>query len=445
MFYSQILARFIVGVNFSQLSASLKQRAKELMLDSFGTALAARKEQSVQNAMNAFKTLNSSKGECELWGQDAKMSAEFAAMFNGISAHALDFDDTHTEAILHASAILTPLCLSWGFSVCKDGEKVLKAFILGWEIGARIGVASKGSFHKRGFHTTAICGHFASVVAAGVLLDLNEEEFINALGLAGSFASGVNEFLSNGSNSKVLHIANAIKNGILVANLAKNKLTGPQSIFEGRDNIFRTFGCEELCDKSELDKGLGEFWQLMQVSIKPYPCCHFAHGLIECALALRNDGLKAEQIEHIQCFVDEVPISFICDPIKAKYSPQSAYEAKFSAPFLMALAFTDGVVNLRSYENLKRDEVLEFGRKISYEKRQNKGFPKYFPGHIKATLTNKQSIFKDIDINKGNPDKPLSLAELKRKFFDNAKMALDEKSAQRYLDKIMNLESQSEF
>ena len=231
----------------------------------------------------------------------------------------------------------------------------------------------------------------------------------------------------------------------MVANLAKNKLTGPQSIFEGRDNIFRTFGCEELCDKSELDKGLGEFWQLMQVSIKPYPCCHFAHGLIECALALRNDGLKAEQIEHIQCFVDEVPISFICDPIKAKYSPQSAYEAKFSAPFLMALAFTDGVVNLRSYENLKRDEVLKFGRKISYEKRQNKGFPKYFPGHIKATLTNKQSIFKDIDINKGNPDKPLSLAELKRKFFDNAKMALDEKSAQRYLDKIMNLESQSEF
>lgn len=448
MFYSEIFARFIADLQLNQIPASVQQRAKELMLDTLGTALAAHKEQSVQNTLNAFECLDkqsTNQLKFKLWGQDKSLNAEFAAMFNGISAHALDFDDTHTEAILHASAILAPLCLSWGFSVCDDGEKVLKAFILGWEVGARIGVASKGSFHKRGFHTTAICGTFASAVAAGVLLDLNEEEFINTLGLAGSFASGVNEFLSNGSNSKLLHIANAIKNGILVANFAKNKLTGPKSIFEGRDNIFRTFGLEELCDKSELNKDLGELWQVLQVSIKPYPCCHFAHGLIECALALRNDGLKAGQIAHIQCFVDEVPISFICDPINAKYTPQSAYEAKFSMPFLMATAFTDGALNLRSYENLKRDEVLEFARKINYEKRQNNGFPKYFPGHIKARLTNGDEIQKDIFINKGNPDNPLSFDELQCKFLNNATLALDESKAMKLLEKIMSIETQRAF
>lgn len=90
------------------------------------------------------------------------------------------------------------------------------------------------------------------------MLDLNKEQIINALGLAGSFASGINEFLSNGSNSKVLHIANAIKNGIIVAHFAKNHMSGPLSIFEGRDNIFKCFGIEEECDKTELNKALGE-------------------------------------------------------------------------------------------------------------------------------------------------------------------------------------------
>lgn len=133
----------------------------------------------------------------------------------------------HTKAILHASAILTPLCLSYGFHVSKDAKKIIKAFIVGWEVAARVGIANKGTFHKRGFHTTAIAGIFGSVSASAILLDLNKEQIINALGLAGSFASGINEFLSNGSNSKVLHIANAIKNGIMVAHFAKNNMSGP--------------------------------------------------------------------------------------------------------------------------------------------------------------------------------------------------------------------------
>ncbi len=79
-------------------------------------------------------------------------------------------------------------------------RKIIKAFIVGWEVAARVGIASKGSFHKRGFHTTAIAGIFGGVSAVAVLLDLEKKQIVNALGLAGSFASGVNEFLSNGSN-----------------------------------------------------------------------------------------------------------------------------------------------------------------------------------------------------------------------------------------------------
>ncbi|HHO2197464.1 TPA: MmgE/PrpD family protein [Campylobacter coli] len=408
MLCSEILADFIFNLQYENIPNTVVQRAKELMLDSLGTAIAASKEECILNAFKAFENLSTEKNT-PVWVNDKKLDPIYAAMLNGIASHALDFDDTHTEAILHASAILTPLCLSYGF------------------------------------HTTAIAGIFGSVSASAILLDLNKEQIINALGLAGSFASGINEFLSNGSNSKVLHIANAIKNGIIVAHFTKNHMSGPLSIFEGRDNIFKCFGIEEECDKTELNKALGEIWQTMQVSIKPYPSCHFAHGLIDCAIALKNDGLKADEIKSIHCFVDEVPISFICDPLEAKYTPNSAYEAKFSMPFLMALGFFDGKITLESYENLKREEVLEFAKKISYEKRKSQGFPKYFPGHLEASLQDGRTIQKDVFINKGNFDNPLSFEELKAKFLANAQIYLDNAKANKILDQIINLENLNHF
>ncbi|TQR34424.1 MmgE/PrpD family protein [Campylobacter sp. MIT 99-7217] len=445
MTYSEVLAEFITNLDYEDIPKNVVGRAKELMLDSFGTALAAHDQTSVLNAIKALSSLPNSAGNVQIWGQDESLRADLAAMCNGIAAHALDFDDTHTEAILHASAILTPLCLSYGFSVNQNGKDILKAFIVGWEVGARVGIASKGSFHKKGFHTTAIAGSFAATAAASVLLKLDKEQTINALGFAGSFASGVNEFLSNGSNSKVLHIANAIKNAIYIAHFAKNSMFAPRSIFEGRDNVFRAFGIEELCDKSKLTQGLNEIWQVLQVSIKPYPSCHFAHGLIDCALELRKEGLKADDIKSIHCFVDEVPSSFICDPINAKYTPKTAYEAKFSMPFLMALAFFDGQVSLKSYENLNRAEILEFAKKISYEKRASSGFPKYFPGHLEAILTNGEKLKKDVFINKGNFDNPLSFEELELKFLNNAKLCIDEASAKKLSEKILSLETQKSF
>lgn len=445
MFYSEILAEFISNLELESIPSKVRSRAKELMLDSVGTALAACNEKGVKQALKALEALPNALGNTQIWGQCARLRADLAAMCNGVAAHSLDFDDTHTEAILHASAILAPLCLSYGFSVSSSGKKVLKAFIVGWEIGARVGIASKGSFHKRGFHTTAIAGNFAATAAACVLLDLNKSQTIHALGLAGSFASGVNEFLSNGSSSKVLHIANAVQNAIYVANFAKAGLSGPLSIFEGRDNIFRCFGNEDLCDKEELVKGLNEIWQVLQVSIKPYACCHFAHGLIECALKLREMGVSADEIKSICAFVDEVPISFICDPIRAKYEPKSAYEAKFSMPFLMALAFCDGFITLKSYESLNRPEILNFAQKITYEKRASKGFPKYFPGHIRVQLLNGKSFNIDVEINKGNFDRPLSFSELEFKFLNNAQTCLSKEKSEELLKKILNIEELEKF
>lgn len=442
--YSIKIAKFITSVCFDDFPKEVVSRAKELLLDTIGVGIAGSDEDSVKNAVKAIASLPNSQGKVKIWGHDKKFLPNYAAMINAISSHALDFDDTHTEAIVHASAILTPLCLTYASSLKIPNKIILTAFIVGWEIAARVGIASKGSFHKRGFHTTAIAGIFGATAAMCVLLELNEDECVNALGIAGSYASGINEFLSNGSNSKVIHIANCVNNSILAATFAKNGMSGPISIFEGRDNIFKTFGIENYCNKNDLLKGLGEIWQIMQVSLKPYPSCHFAHGFIECALMLKKEGLKSSDIKSIKCYVDEVPINFICDPIDKKYAPKSAYEAKFSMPFLMALAFIDGNINLKSFNRLDREEVIEFSKKISYEKHTSDGFPKYFPGHIEAILDSGELLKKDVFINKGNFDNPLSFDDVLFKFKSCVLYKLNENSFLKIVEIIKNYEISKE-
>lgn len=442
--YSVKIAEFISHLEYRKIPRETISRAKELMLDCVGVGIAGNDENSVKNAIKAIKNLPASSGEAKVWGQNKKFAPNYAAMINAISSHALDFDDTHTEAIVHASAILTPLCLTYMDALKIPKKRILTAFVAGWEVAARVGIASKGSFHKRGFHSTAIAGIFGATAAMCVALKLSKDECVNALGLAGSYASGINEFLSNGSNSKVIHVANCVNNAILAANFAKSGMSGPVSVFEGRDNIFRTFGIESECDKEGLIKGLGEIWQTMQVSIKPYPSCHFAHGLIDCAISLKDDGLKSDDIKGVKCYVDEVPINFICDPIEAKYAPKTAYEAKFSMPFLMAVGFFDGGISIKSYENLNRPEVIEFAKKITYEKRKSSGFPKYFPGHIEAALNNGKVIKKDVFINKGNFDNPLSFEEIFDKFRRCASNKFSENRLLKIRDAIKNYENSKE-
>jgi len=439
--YSVEISKFISTLTYKNIPQEVILRAKELILDCIGVGIAGGREKSVQNAIKTIKKLPGGGGECKIWGQNAKFAPNYATMINAISSHALDFDDTHTEAIVHASAILTPLCLTYMSYLKIPKRRILTAFVAGWEVAARLGIASKGSFHKRGFHTTAIAGIFGATAAICVALRLKQEECVNALGLAASYASGINEFLSNGSNSKVIHVANCVNNAILAVNFAKNAMSGPVSIFEGRDNIFKSFGIESECDKSELIRGFNKIWQIMQVSIKPYPSCHFAHGLIDCAILLRKDGLKSDDIKSIKCYVDEVPVSFICDPIEIKYAPKTAYEAKFSMPFLMATAFFDGELNLKSYENLNRAEVVKLAKKITYEKRKNEGFPKYFPGHIEAALKDGKIIKKDVFINRGNFDNPLSFDEIFAKFRQCASIKFSEKRLLAIKEAVKNYES----
>ncbi|RVV96840.1 MmgE/PrpD family protein [Mesobaculum littorinae] len=444
MTHSQELAAFVCDLASEAIPASTRARARQLMTDTLGVGLSGSRHPNFQTALDGIAAMPAALGDHPVIGSPVRLSAPYAALVNGVACHVLDFDDTHTASIVHGSAILTPLVLALGEETAASGRDVQAAFVAGWEVAARVGIASGNSFHNRGFHSTAIAGVFGATAAAGKLLGLTAEQMTHAFGLAGSQASGVTEFLTNSSSSKGYHVGWAARNAMEIAYLARAGATGPQTVFEGANGLLSTHGLPDLADAAQLSADLGTRWETERVSIKPYPCCHFAHGAIDCAIGLRADGIAAEDVQGIHAIIDEVAAGFVCKPIESKYVPTSAYGAKFSLPFLVATGLIDGQVTQGSFDatSIARDDLLALARRVTYEdaEKGTTGFPKYFPGHLVVTLTDGRVIEKRVAVNRGNPDAPLSDAEVAGKFRQNVDGIVDAARADALVEKLASLE-----
>ncbi len=445
MTYSMVLAKFIEELSLSSIPQSVIERSKMLMLDTIGVAYAGSTSINAKNGREALRNMPNSQGNIAVWGvNDLCLAMPYAILANGIAAHILDFDDTHTQSIVHGSAILTPVTLNLAQYNKNTGAEVLEAFICGWEVAARIGIAAQNTFHQRGFHSTAIAGVFGATAAACKLYKLNQKQIINAFGLCGSQAAGTNEFLANSSSSKCFHAGLAGFSAILNTNLAQMGMTGPDTIFEGKNSIFNTHGIKEKTNPALVIDQLNKIWQTECVSIKPYPCCHFTHGFVDCGFALHHDKIHADDIQWIQCVVDEVPTGFICEPSAEKQKPLTSYAAKFSLPFIVASAITDNEITEKSFmpKNLKRDDLVCLAQKVSYvkAKKGTTGFPKYFPGELHVRLYDGTIIHKKFPINKGNPDNPLSLEDILLKFQQNMENNATSVKIKSLTDLIFSLE-----
>ena len=428
------LAAFAAGLRYADIPDAAVEAARRHLLDILGVAIRGRSHENAANALAGVRSMDGSAGSIAVWGSAVTLCAPSAALANGIAGHVLDYDDTHTDGIVHGSAVVAPVVMALAQGRDASGEEVVAAFVAGWEVAARVALASAGTFHRRGFHTTSIAGIFGAAAAAARLLGLDAPRATHALGLAGSMASGINEYLSNGSSAKAMHAGWSAHAGIVAASLAAAGMTGPESVFEGRDGLVRAYGLPEDARLEALTAGLGERWEVTRVSIKPYPCCHFAHAFIDCAGALVAGGVRPQDIVRIECVVPEIEQPLICDPIAEKVRPRTPYAAKFSLPFLLAARIADGSIGHRTFaaENLARDELLRLASKVTYRSARpgEMPFPRSFPGLLEATLADGRRVVQRLDVNRGHPDNPLSFDEVAAKFRDNARDALGEARAE---------------
>ena len=427
------LAAFGAGLRFDDLPDAVVDAARRHLLDTIGVAIGGREQPNAVNALRAVDAIDGAAGAVAVWGSERRLAAGYAALANGIAAHVLDFDDTHTDAIVHGSAILAPVVLGLGEHLRSTGDDIVTAFVAGWEVAARVGLASRGTFHQRGFHTTSVAGVFGAAVAAARLLGLSAERTAHAVGLAGSQASGINEYLSNGSSAKALHTGWSAHAGIVAARLAQAGMTGPMTVFEGRDGVLRTHGVPERSDASALVAELGTRFESTRVSIKPYPCCHFAHAFIDCAGALVDRGIDAASVASLDCVVPQTEVGLICEP----------YAAKFSLPFLIASRIVDGKIDHATFDeaNLRRRELLDLAQCVRYRVAApgETSFPRTFPGWVEASLSDGRRVVERLDVNAGHPDNPLWTDVVRAKFMTNASGTLGGEAALRLAEVVMAL------
>jgi 2-methylcitrate dehydratase PrpD len=414
------LVDFALGLTFDELPAEVVQAAKLHLADGIGVSLAGYVHDFARPALELCVDAGGNP-QATIWATGQRTSASMAALTNGTLMHGLDYDDTHTEAIVHATAVIGPTVMAVGEKVGASGNEVITAAVAGYESFIRLGLAAPGQFHARGFHATAVCGVFASAIAAARLLGLDAGRATNAVAIAGSQAAGIHEFsVDYGSWMKRLHAGWAAHAGVIAAQLAGGGFTGPATVLEGSWGFFNTHLGKGNWDPDAVVAGLGERWETVNLAFKPYPSCHMTHAFIDAALELR-DQVRLDDIESIQCFVGDGMRPFICDPWDLKQAPDGDYAAKFSLPFCVASALVNGRVNIDTFGDVGRTqrEVLALAARSSYEVDPDSAYPVGFPGWVTIKTRDGRMHERKLDISRGTPGWPMTDEDVKRKFDDN--------------------------
>jgi 2-methylcitrate dehydratase PrpD len=300
------------------------------------------------------------KPEATVFGAGRVTSAWDAALANGAFAHALELDDDHRIAVLHPGAVVVPAAFAAAEAENASGLAFLRGLLHGYEIACRLGEVFRGSQFYHGVHPTALCGVFGAAMAAGIVMGLDREALVRALGIAGTQASGLTEWRADGSWIKRLHPGRAAHSGVLAARLAREGFTGPASIIEGENGFFNAFSYGEKLDVEAMTRNLGSDYRALGTAIKPYPCCRFEHGAIDLALEAHAAGIAPANIAGVSVRI------YRTDVLSYHREPKNAVDAQFNVPYGVAVALVKGSLSLADFtEQAIRDErVLAVSRKV---------------------------------------------------------------------------------
>jgi 2-methylcitrate dehydratase PrpD len=438
MHAAEQLAAFSAGLRFEQIPEEVVAAAKLHLLDAVGCGLAGLALGEMEAARGAAAEIGGGE-EATALGLPQRVGAGAAALANGALMHALDFDDTHERAIVHSSVVVAAAALAAGEAAGASGEELIAATVGGYEISARIGLAAPGALHVRGFHPTSVCGVFAAAAVAARLRGLSAEQTANALGVAGSQASGLMEYLADGSQTKPLHAGWAAQAGIVAASLAAHGASGPGSVLEGRFGLLSSHVGE--FDAAALTAGLGERWETTEIAFKAYPSCHAGHAVLD---AVGESGLGAEDPEAIEEVValvaGEVAIGLVLEPAERKLAPATPYDAKFSLPYCIGALVSRGSLGVDAFtpEAIADERALALAAKVRYEVAAFEDGNE-FSGGIRARAGDRE-FEATVPRPRGGPANPMTPAEVHAKFLGNASLALGEEGAERLLGVLSELE-----
>ena len=416
---AEILGETIASLTAATLPAAVKRKCEDLLVDVAGLCVTARNEDYIKSALAGLDD----DGPCTAIGHARTLSAAGAAFLNGTAAHGEDFDDTFEGGPVHAGAVIVPAVLAACERHRPDGAAALLGIAVGTEVMCRLSTVVPKAVHKAGFHPTAIFGAMGAAAGVGAALGLNAKQLVDALGIAGSMASGIIEYLTDGAWTKRLHPGWAAQSGLRAALLARAGFFGPRTVFEGVHGLFHGFAHTTRGDYDALIGDFGRRWVTETLAFKPYPCGTMAHPYIDCAKRLAARGVKPAEVKELVCEVAEGTVHRLWEPLAAKQRPPNGYAAKFATPFILATGFVKGGVGLDAFTDaaVRDPDVLALAAKVRYVIDPDNPYPNGFTGHIRAVLNDGRVVEERQPHFRGGAQEPLTRADIEEKFALNAR------------------------
>src|SRR5262245_28922954 len=431
------IAQFVVNAKYGNIPSKAVGIAKVAMRDCLGVALAGSREEDAQICGQIARQENA-REETSVIGQGIKTSALNAALGNGTAAHAMDFDHSFT-LMGQPTAPIIPATFALGESLGISGRKLIEAYAVGFEVTGKLVHALSASAHD-GWHAPSSVGVFGATAACAKLLGLNSSQVEMALGMSSSMAGGI--VANFGTMTKPLHVGLSARNGVLAVKLAAGGYTANGKAIESGFGFFKVLHPGTSIDERSIDE-LGRSWALLTdgIRIKPYPCGGLTHQVIDAMLEFRaKHDLTPEMIEGVD--VDVVKHTFERIVFKV---PQTGIQGKFCMPYLVARAVIDGKVSLHAFtDSAVRDpHVLKLAERVQMRLDTNlkKTDPGGRPCRVTVHLKNGQVLSREAQHAKGGPEFPMTEEELRGKFTECARQALNESAAKNALAQIESLES----
>ncbi|MBB3041543.1 MmgE/PrpD family protein [Nocardioides soli] len=415
------LAEWGIALRDDDVPGRIREAAVRHLADGFGTAAAAVRSGAVAPVVEVARRLGGPP-EATLLGGPDRVGSAAAALATGALVHAHDFDDTHAGGLVHPTAVVLPAALAVGQAAGATGRDLVTAAVVGYETVCRIAAAVPNGFHDRGLHATSAAGVFAAALVTARLSGLDGARATDALGIAGSSAGGLLEFLGSAASTKQLHPGLASMNGVTAALLAGAGATGPATVLEGQRGLYAALvGAPP--DLDVVGGDLGRRWETGRIGIKPYPACQLMHATLDAvAAAVAGREVRPADVAEVVAAVHPDSAAVVCDPDRDLTRPRGPYDAKFSLPWSVAALLLDGSVSESTYavDSVQRAEVAALAGRVRTESAPSDRVAADACGRVRIRLRDGQVLEGAVDRSAGGPDAPLSTESLRAKFLANA-------------------------
>lgn len=427
---TQTLARFVAESRWGDIPQVMRHEAKRALLNWVGCALGGCSDQTVERALAALGEFSGPRTS-SLIGRREKLDALHAALLNGISSNILDYDDTHLRTVMHPTVPVAAALCALAEHRPVTGAQFIQAFVLGIEVSCRVGNAVSPWHYAHGWHISGTCGIFGAAAGAAKLLGLNTQQTAWALGNAATQSSGLREMM--GGMSKSYNLGHAARTGLLAAVMAEQNFTSSERGLEAPAGFVHVLGNKP--DLEALTRGLGETWELAANAYKPYPCGIVLHAAIDACLQLRAEpGFTPADVENVAVRMNPLALE-----LTGRQTPASGLEGKLSVAHAVAAALVHGTAGVAQFtdECVREPAVVALRAKVATQPDASCDKAEAL---VEITLKDRRRLVRHIPHATGSLEKPMSDADIEKKFHDLAASSRSECNAWDVIEITWSLE-----